>query len=196
MTSNVAALMLAAGYSRRFGSDKRQHCLDDGQTLLDASLVLPCATLDEVWLVLRPDDSRPLSLPAAVQVVQSTTTRLGLAHSIAAGVSEVAQVSPATALAIFLADMPFITTATLDALLATSDAAHICVPTYHGRPGHPVVFGRSFWPELRQLAGDSGAREVLQRHAHAVRRVAVDDPGILLDIDRPSDLPRGQQGLD
>lgn len=196
MTSTVAALMLAAGYSRRFGSDKRQQRLDSGLSLLDASLRLPCTRLDEVWLVLRPDDPRPVGLADTVQIVQAPGTRLGLGHSIAAGVSQLAQTSHAEALAVFLADMPFIEPATLDALLATHDAGHICVPTYQGRPGHPVIFGRRFWPELCQLAGDSGARAVLQRHSDAVRRVAVEDPGILLDIDRTTDLPCGQLGLD
>lgn len=196
MTCKVAALVLAAGYSRRFGSDKRNQCLDDGQTLLEASLALPCARLDEVWLVLRPGEPRPSGLPETIRVVQSASTRLGLGHSIAAGAEQMARASQADALAVFLADMPFVTPATLDALLATCDAEHIGVPTHGGQPGHPVVFGRSFWPELCQLAGDSGARAVLQRHAHAVRRVAVDDPGILLDIDRPADLSRGQHGLD
>lgn len=196
MTCKVAALVLAAGYSRRFGSDKRSQCLDSGQTLLEASLALPCARLDEVWLVLRPDERPPLGLPETLRIVRSASTRLGLAHSIAAGADQIAKASRADALAVFLADMPFVTSATLDTLLATCDAEHICAPTHGGQPGHPVVFGRSFWPELCQLVGDSGAREVLQRHAHAVRRIAVDDPGILLDIDRPADLSRGQHGLD
>lgn len=196
MTCKVAALVLAAGYSRRFGSDKRSHCLDSGQTLLEASLALPCARMDEVWLVLRPGEPRPLGLPETLRIVQSASTRLGLAHSIAAGADRIARASQADALAIFLADMPFMRSDTLDVLLAACDAEHICVPSHGGQPGHPVVFGRSFWPELCQLTGDSGARTVLQRHAHAVRRIAVDDPGILLDIDRPADLARGQHGLD
>lgn len=196
MPQTVAALILAAGYSRRFGGDKRQQRLDNGKTLLEASLALPCTKLDEVWLVLRPGEPRPASLPVTVRVVQAPGTPLGLAHSIAAGVCQIAQASSAEAVAIFLADMPFITADTLDALLATSDAEHLCVPTFQRRPGHPVVFGRCFWPELCHLAGDSGAREVLQRHPDAVRKVPVDDPGILLDIDRPADLPARQQGLD
>lgn len=196
MTCKVAALVLAAGYSRRFGSDKRSQCLDSGQTLLEASLALPCARMDEVWLVLRPGEPRPLGLPETLRIVQSASTRLGLAHSIAAGADQIARASQADALAIFLADMPFMRSDTLDVLLAACDAEHICVPSHGGQPGHPVVFGRSFWPELCQLTGDSGARTVLQRHAHAVRRIAVDDPGILLDIDRPADLARGQHELD
>lgn len=192
MTSKVAALVLAAGYSQRFGSDKRSQCLDSGQTLLEASLALPCARLDEVWLVLRPDERPPSGLSDTVRIVQSASTCLGLAHSIAAGADRITRGSGADALAIFLADMPFMRPATLDALLAVCDGEHICVPTHGEQPGHPVVFGRSFWSELCQLTGDSGARTVLQRHAHAVRRIAVDDPGILLDIDRPADLASGQ----
>jgi len=196
MTCEVAALVLAAGYSQRFGSDKRQQRLGDGQTLLEASLALPCTRLQEVWLVLRFDETWPRPLPAKVHVVRAASSRLGMGHSLAAGVGQLAQASGAEALAIFLADMPFIQPATLDALVASSNAEHICVPTYQGRPGHPVLFGRRFWAELCQLQGDTGARAVLQRQRAAVRTLAVDDPGILLDIDRPIDLPDRQHELD
>ncbi|MHC6225731.1 nucleotidyltransferase family protein [Pseudomonas sp. X10] len=195
MPCEVAALVLAAGYSQRFGSDKRQQRLDNGQRLLEASLALPCARLNEVWLVLRPDEAW-LQLPPGVRVVQGASTRLGMGHSIAAGVEQLALASQAEAVAIFLADMPFIQPGTLDALLARSAAGRICLPSHQGRMGHPVVFGRAFWPQLCQLEGDSGARTVLQRHHEAVHRVEVDDPGILMDIDHPADLPCAQPRLD
>ncbi|MCO7631411.1 MULTISPECIES: NTP transferase domain-containing protein [Pseudomonas] len=196
MTTTAVALVLAAGHSQRFGSDKRQQRLDTGQTLLEASLALPCARLAEVWLALRDDDRAPATLPAKVRVLQSGASRLGLGHSIAASVERIAQASDAQVLALFLADMPFIRPATFEALLACADAAHICRPAYQGRPGHPVLFGRAFWPALCQLEGDNGARAVLQAHPGAVRTVDVADPGVLLDIDRPADLPSSGQRLD
>ena len=68
----VAGLVLAAGFSRRFGSDKRCARLRSGQTLLGASLVLPCAQLEDVWVVLRPEDnSAALGVPVHAVVVRS-----------------------------------------------------------------------------------------------------------------------------
>ncbi|MDF0731804.1 nucleotidyltransferase family protein [Pseudomonas entomophila] len=196
MPHTSCALILAAGHSQRFGSDKRQHRLPDGQTLLQASLALPCAHLDEIWLALRADESIPDWLPADVRVLQSPASRLGLSHSIAASVARIAQASKAETLAVFLADMPFIRPATLHALLAAASPERICRPACQGRPGHPVLFGRAFWPALAQLQGDNGARAVLQTHPEAVLTLELGDPGVLQDIDRPSDLPAAQYGLD
>lgn len=77
----VAGLVLAAGFSRRFGSDKRCARLSSGQTLLATSLALPCAQLDEVWVVLRPeDDSTALGIPPQVQVIRCADSQLGMGH--------------------------------------------------------------------------------------------------------------------
>lgn len=191
MACTVVALILAAGHSRRFGGDKRQHPLGDGRTLLQTSLALPCALLDEVWLALRDDDPAPTALPGQVRVLQASASRLGMGHSIAASVERIRAESEADALMLLLADMPFIQPATLAQLIACASRDRICRPTYQGQPGHPVVFGRAFWPQLCQLEGDHGARALLQAHPSSIRTLALDDPGVLMDIDRPSDLPIG-----
>jgi molybdenum cofactor cytidylyltransferase len=187
----VAALMLAAGYSRRFGADKRRATLADGRSLLTASLALPCAALDEVWLVLRPDETPAgLDLPAGVRIVQDPATTRGMGHSLAAGARRLLAESTAQAVAIFLADMPQIRRDSLDALLAQADAERILLPSYRGSRGHPVLFGRSFWPQLAALSGDTGAKSVIQQNPGAVRIVELDDPGLVLDIDTSEDWRR------
>lgn len=179
-------MLLAAGCSRRFGSDKRLARLSDGRTLLSASLALPCAVFEEVWVVLRAeDDPLELGVAPAVRVIPSEQATYGMGHSLADGVGSLAPHSAAEALAIFLGDMPWIAVDTLNKLLARASADHIVLPTYQGQPGHPVIFGRRFWPALQRLSGDSGAREVVRAHPQAVRRVVVSDPAILRDVDTP-----------
>ena len=187
-TCPVAGLVLAAGYSRRFGSDKRRSVLDTGRTLLGTSLTLPCALLLEVWVVLRPDESPGgLELPAAVKIVQDPATPLGMGHSIAAGARRLTSESQAEAVAIFLADMPLINRDTLEALLASATPDRIVIPSYRGTRGHPVLFGKHFWPSLSELSGDGGARSVIERFPEALNLLELDDPGILLDVDTPQD---------
>ena len=157
MPCTVTALVLAAGHSRRFGSDKRQHLLSSGQTLLQASLQLPCVQLGEVWLALRDDDPAPVGLADNVRILQSSSSRLGLGHSIATSVAQISTASNAQGLLVMLGDMPFIQPATLAALLAKADRRLIIRPTYQGKPGHPVLFGREWWPQLCTLTGDEGA---------------------------------------
>lgn len=187
----VAALMLAAGYSRRFGADKRRATLADGRSLLSTSLTPPCAVLDEVWLVLRPDETpTELGLPASVRIVQDPASAHGMGHSLAAGARRLLAESQAQAVAIFLADMPRIRRDSLDALLAQADAERILLPSYRGSRGHPVLFGRRFWPQLAELSGDSGARPVIQHNPEAVRIIELDDPGLLQDVDTAEDWQR------
>ena len=64
----------------------------------------------------------------------------------------------------------------------------ICLPSYGGRRGHPVLFGRDFFEEIQSLSGDQGARELLRRHHERVLEIPLEDPGILQDVDRPEDL--------
>lgn len=187
----IAALMLAAGYSRRFGADKRRLMLDDGRSLLAASLALPCSILEEVWLVLRPDDSiTELGLPASIKLVQHPLTAQGMGHSLAAGAECLLAESSADTVAIFLADMPLIRRNSLEALFAYASADKIVIPSYQGKRGHPVLFGRDFWPQLAALSGDAGAKLVLQQHPDAMHVVELDDPGVLRDVDTQEDWQR------
>lgn len=182
----VAGLVLAAGFSRRYGADKRIAELNDGQKLLSASLRLPCSLLQDVWVVVRPDDElEPLQIPQSSHVVRSERTRDGMGHSIASGMRAVEEQSSAAAVAIFLGDMPWINPQTLHALIERAAADQIVVPTYRGQPGHPVLFGRKFWVEMQGLTGDIGAKAVIQANSQAVQRVEVVDHGILADIDLP-----------
>ena len=188
MTS-IAGLMLAAGFARRFGSDKRQAVLSSGETLLASSLKHVHAALPATWVVLRPgDDALALGVPVEVPVVRSELAEEGLGHSLASGVRAISEHSAADALAVFLSDMPWINPTTLEQLFAAAGAERIVQPVYDGQPGHPVIFGRQFWPELLQLSGDVGARSVLHAHAEAVLRIAVNDPGVLQDVDTPAAL--------
>lgn len=180
--------MLAAGYSRRFGADKRRATLADGRSLLAASLTLPCSMLEEVWLVLRPDEAPTgMDLPTGVRVVQNAASAQGMGHSLAAGAERLVAESNADAVAIFLADMPSIHRDSLETLIAHSSANNIVLPSYQGKRGHPVLFGRNFWPQLATLSGDAGAKPVLQQNPNAVRIVELDDPGVLQDIDTQED---------
>lgn len=184
----IAALMLAAGYSRRFGADKRRLQLGDGRSLLTASLALPCSMLEEVWLVLRPDEApAALDLPTGVRIVQNPATAQGMGHSLAAGAERLLAESGAEAAAIFLADMPSIRRDSLEVLMACASSDNIVLPSYQGKRGHPVLFGRDFWPQLATLSGDAGAKPVQQQHPEAVRIVELDDPGVLQDVDTQED---------
>ncbi|WP_442963067.1 nucleotidyltransferase family protein [Pseudomonas sp. Leaf127] len=184
----VIALLLAAGSSRRFGSDKRQARLPCGRTVLQASLDTALTAFEEVRVVLRATDgTEALGLPATVQTVRSEQAESGMGHSLASGIRSLAD-TQAQAVAILLADMPWLRTETLLHLADRAAPQRIVMPVFEGQQGHPVIIGRAFWPLLEGLTGDQGARAVIKAHPEACIRITSDDPGTLLDADTPAAL--------
>ncbi|WP_020681781.1 nucleotidyltransferase family protein [Marinobacterium rhizophilum] len=187
--NTVIALVMAAGRARRFGTDKRCEKLLPECTLLAATVQSMAAQFDEVWVVLRSDDD-PATLAltdSALQIVLSPRADQGLGFSIADGFRALCT-SQATAAAVLLGDMPCIEPDTFEVLIEHAAADHIVRPEFHGRAGHPVIFGRNFWNELSLLQDEEGARSVIHRHPEACMYIEVDDPGVLMDADRPEDL--------
>ncbi|MCO7233977.1 MULTISPECIES: NTP transferase domain-containing protein [unclassified Cobetia] len=193
-------LVMAAGQSRRFGSDKRQARLADGQTLLMATLsrVMSC---EVDWRLLLREDDDPAALLGeafacehARRIWRAPQADNGLGASLGDAfrqLSDEAGLAHVQVAAVWLADMAQITAQTFHALQAQADDVHIVRPRLDGedsRPGHPVLFGRTLWAELAALDGGEGAREVITRHLEALREVAVGDVGIHHDIDTPAML--------
>ena len=185
--ASVGALLLAAGRSRRFGSDKRAAVLADGRTLLDSVLNTLARAELPVLICLDPADShlatryQDLSPPP----VLCDRAREGMGGTLAQGAAAL----PAwDACVIALADMPWVQVETLRALAGNASLHNICVPEYGGRRGNPVCFGRDFFVQLRACCGDQGARKLLAANAEHVRIVPVEDPGIHADVDTPSAL--------
>ncbi len=179
-----AVLILAAGRGRRFGSDKRRAQLADGRPLLCASVEamraagLPCL----LCLAERDRDAPPLR---DVATHFTAAADRGMGATLASGV---ARLGPVPFLLVALGDMPWIAAESICAVAAAARADRIVVPTCRGQPGHPVAFGADFLPLLARLDGDRGARAVVETHRAAVLEIPLDDPGILRDVDRASDL--------
>jgi molybdenum cofactor cytidylyltransferase len=110
-----------------------------------------------------------------------------MGDSLAAGIQHIAGQGYDACL-VALADMPWVTPATLAALVAALGEAPLVAPVWRGRRGHPVGFGARYFAELGQLSGDAGARGVLQRHAAELLQLPVEDPGIVRDVDTVVDL--------
>ncbi|CAD5105892.1 nucleotidyltransferase family protein [Zestomonas carbonaria] len=187
-STEVIGLVLAAGRSRRFDGDKRRALLPDGRSLLGASIETACQAFAEVWIVLRPDDdAQDLGIPPGVGIVRSELADLGMGHSLAAGIQHLAS-SRARAVAILLGDMPWIAPASLRTLARAADPQRIVLPWYTGQRGHPVIFGRQFWPALELTRGDQGAKELIKANAALCDSIQLDDPAILRDVDTRADL--------
>ena len=111
----------------------------------------------------------------------------GMASSLRAGIA--ALPPEATGAVILLADMPRVSAAVIDALIAALAAnpdALAAVPVFEGRRGNPVALARALFPAIKTLTGDQGARRLLAEGK--VIEVAVADRAVTLDIDTPDAL--------
>jgi len=195
MAVNIRGILLAAGYSKRFGSNKLLQTLPAGTSEAGTPIALAAAkhlldALPESIAVVRPRAQKlgKLLRDAGCNTVVCKNAGEGMGTSLAAGVRAAAE---ADGWVVALADMPFLRPETIRVIAkALSEGAAIAAPSYRGQRGHPVGFARRFLEELSSLHGDSGARTLLDQHPDWVTAHEVEDPGVLRDIDKPSDLPR------
>lgn len=190
----ITGILLAAGSGSRFDPSgaryKLLQALPDGEPVVAASARALLAAVPRVVAVVRAQDSATASLLRGLgcEVVVCGRAGEGMAASLVCGVQHA---QDADGWLIALADMPYVQPATMAALAravaqAAGQDAAIAAPVHAGRRGNPVAFGRAHLQALLALEGDQGARSILKNNP--VNELAVDDPGILQDIDTPSDI--------
>ncbi|WP_137172096.1 NTP transferase domain-containing protein [Massilia sp. HP4] len=191
----LTGILLAAGRGRRFDPagqhNKLLQRLPGGELVVAASAGKLLAVFARVVAVVPPEDGgvgevlRRLGCEVTVCLEADSGMGLSLAHAIR---HSLGGQPPGHGWLVALGDMPFVDPSTLHALAgAIDDGAAIGAPTFDGRRGNPVAFGAQHRDDLLALDGDQGARRLLA--SSPVTTIAVNDPGILRDIDSPSDLP-------
>jgi molybdenum cofactor cytidylyltransferase len=189
----IRGILLAAGYSTRFGSNKLLQALPAGAADAGTPIAIAAArhlleVLPDSIAVVRPRAQKLSRLlrDAGCSTVVCKNAGEGMGTSLAAGVRAAAD---ADGWVIALADMPFVRPGTIATIVrAMEQGAEIAAPAIGGKRGHPVGFARAFFGALSSLRGDAGARDVLAQHPDRIALCEVDDPGVLRDIDQPGDL--------
>ena len=181
----VAAVILAAGESRRFGTPKQLAELD-GRTLLehvlalaDAAGLTPIVAVVPVWLT-RPgamDDAR-------LRWVRNPHPERGMSHSLRLGFEALA--ADTTAAVVLLGDQPTVPPATITGLLAARGEKPIVATMADGQLAPPVLIERSHFDVVRQPSGDIGLRQVLNDHPEWVAAIELAEP--IADVDTTDDL--------
>ena len=189
-SDNIEAILLAAGRGTRFGGDKLRHTLADGRAIaVHAAANLRAAGL-RVVAVVRPEDAalRKLLEAEGCLTTPCAQAAAGMGHTLAHGV----RLAPAArGWVVALGDMPAVRPETIKRVVdALKSGARIAAPAYRGQRGHPVGFAAEYYGDLSALAGDAGARNIMQAHRDALVLLECDDAGVVYDIDTRSDLGR------
>lgn len=194
----ITGILLAAGQSRRFGSNKLLHPLKDGIPLLMYAARTMQAVLPHTLVVANAQDDETLELlnSEGMNIVLNHSAQSGMGMSIACGVSASRN---AEGWVIALADMPYIRSHTMRSVASGIRSPNsICAPLYNGQRGHPVGFGSAYASALMKLSTDKGARQIIAAHRGNLELFETQDSGVVTDIDCRDDLEqvsvRGNRG--
>ncbi len=198
-SANVGAVILGAGFGRRFGSDKRIAALGDS-TVAAETVKHFSAVFAHLKVVLKTQDTALGELLGEqAEIVYTDQSHLGMGHSLAAGFAGLDWQWAFVG----LLDMPFLKPATLEhiALRATITKQQIIRPVFAQadndvsknsntkKPqGHPIGIHSSLFAQVRKSTGDQGAKWLLQENANSIEDIVVSDAGIFMDVDQPKDL--------
>lgn len=195
MRKSIGFIVLAAGQSRRFGSNKlllpvqSSPANDDVEPMIVYIAKKLRSLSHRVLVVCRQEDSALHQTLDKHQIahVSSPTSAQGMGHSLAFGIQQSADWD---GWLICLGDMPLIQTQTYQSMMTALEHHTLVAPVYQGEMGKPVGFAKCFYQDLITLQGDQGARVLLNKYRKQLHYITSNDPGIVLDIDQPEHLER------
>lgn len=191
--SDVAAILLAAGRSTRFGDESKLLARIGGKALVrHVAEAAANSTADPVIVVTghRAEEVQSQLQGLPVRFVHNHLFADGLSMSLKAGFS--ALPPEARAAMILLGDMPFVGAELIDALIAgwqERGRPAALVPALNGRRGNPVVLSRALQAAIEGLSGDVGAGSVLRGRSD-VLEWPTEDPAVIQDIDTREEFAR------
>lgn len=192
----IAAVVLAAGLSRRMGQAKLLMPVGGRAIVRHAVEAVLAGGVDSAWVVTGPDVG-PIEAALAgleVQIVVNPAPEEGQAGSVRAGIAALTPTVDSVLIA--LGDQPALAPSIIPALLAArrASARPIVAPRYRDGQGNPVLFKREIFPELLRLTGDQGARAIIHQDPGRVEWVDLDLP-MPPDVDTPGDYEKIRTAL-
>ncbi|CAN5328899.1 nucleotidyltransferase family protein [soil metagenome] len=197
----IGGVVLAAGHSFRMGQSKALLTIEGTPFLARAIETLLAGGCDPVIVVVPPGEEgrrmAELAEERGTTAVENPEAGSEQVDSLRLGLGAIESRGsagrPGCAAAVILpVDMPLVRPATVLALIAAFRArrAPIVRPVQGGRPGHPVLFARSLWDDLRAPGLAEGARDVLHSRREEIEDIPIHDDGVGVDIDTPQDYAR------
>lgn len=188
MTGRAAAILLAAGKSRRMGSCKQLLPLGNGTVIARCLDTLVAAGIDEIVVVVSPEGHEVAEAARKYPVEIVVTEYEGdMASSVRAG-RDALKIETGGVI-VFLCDYPLVSPGTITGLVVEHGYSpdSIIIPCHQEKRGHPLLFPRAV---LDELANDLILRDLVRQDPERIHCLDVDDTGVLLDMDTPEDYHR------
>lgn len=178
----LAVILLAAGDSRRFGSNKLLHTMDDGRPMI-APVLDAVRTIDACKRIIVTQYDEVADLAAGFTVVRNDRPDLGISRSMQLGIEAAGD---ADAYLFCVCDQPGLGTSTLESLIESykKGTAGIVSLAWRGKMCNPKIFSSRYRAELMSLSGDTGGRQIIAGHERDLLLVEAQSEDEVRDIDR------------
>lgn len=172
---SIAAVVLAAGGSRRLGRPKQLEAWGQSNLLGHVVSRTRQFPVDEVWVVLGHDAEAIIEATdlGDSYVIENMEWEEGIASSLRVGLDALTRLSKCETALIVIGDQPDVDVKNVETLLDShrKSGRPVTIPKYRYNWGNPVLVDRSLWPRLMSLEGDEGAKRLWQAHPEWVNEV-------------------------
>ena len=187
--AKVAAIVLAAGGTKRMGQLKPLIRID-GRTFLQRIVdTLHWCGIHEIIIVLGHEAEKiEKASPCEARFVINENFHDGQFSSLQTGFAALSHETDAVL--VCLGDQPQIKTDWIITLISSFNKtkAPITIPVCQGLGGHPVIYSSQLFVEILRMPPSQTAKHLIRKYGHAIERVTIEDPDVLLDVDSPQDL--------
>jgi molybdenum cofactor cytidylyltransferase len=188
-TGGIFAILMASGFSKRFGNENKLLVPFKGKALARHTLDLVCGLhcFSGVFFIAADDQVAALAGGLPVTLIRNTNPEKGQRESVRLGV-EAAGDSETAYYVFFPCDQPLLDSGTVRRILEERRPGRIVEPRFQDRPGNPCLFSGTFRDDLLTLKEGEKPRVIKIRHPDAVTAVEIVNPSALIDIDDPAML--------
>jgi molybdenum cofactor cytidylyltransferase len=192
LAPRIAALVLAAGRSTRMGAANKLLAQVEGAAMIKRVVEAVRRSQADPIIVVTGHQRAKVEAALADQGV-TLVHNPDFAHGLSTSLHRALGAVPAAldGVVVCLGDMPRIDAPVIDQLIAAFDPLEgraICLPTWQGKRGNPVLFARRFFAEMQAISGDVGARALIGDYPELVAEVPVAEDSVLFDVDTPKAL--------
>ncbi|MFQ5523046.1 MAG: NTP transferase domain-containing protein [Acidimicrobiia bacterium] len=188
---STAALVLAAGGSKRLGRPKQLEPWGNTNLLGHVLSRVDEFPVEETWVVIGAEAERILAETdfGEANVIENPEWEEGIASSLRVGLDALTRLSRCEQVLIVIGDQPDLSPQVVSELLESHrrSGKPVSIPKYRYSWGNPVVVDRALWSRLMSLEGDEGARRLWQAHPEWINEVHFSDPPPK-DVDTEADV--------